>query len=113
MSPRIPARRGPLAGVNYVFRGSGRIPEQANGAVDDFRGMVVVPVGKEMIVFGTVTDQGSISRILWALETLGMRVHSVHRVRELPRQETGGHFPNARGIGNGDLAVPGARSGEW
>ncbi|MFC3453274.1 hypothetical protein [Amycolatopsis speibonae] len=88
MSLSIPVQGGPLAGVNYVFRGSGRIPEQANGAVDDFRGMLVVPVGTEMIVFGTVTDQGSISRILRTLEALGMRVDSVHRVRELPEYTT-------------------------
>jgi len=88
MSPLIPVQRGPLAGVNYVFRGSGRIPEQANGMVDDFREMLLVPVGDEMIVFGTLTDQGSISRILRALEALGMRVDSVHRVRELPQYAT-------------------------
>ncbi|EME53001.1 hypothetical protein H074_31812 [Amycolatopsis decaplanina DSM 44594] len=65
--------------------------------VDDFQGMLVVPVGKEMIVFGTVTDQGSISRILRTLEALGMRVESVHRVRELTPQETGdGGFPDTR-----------------
>ncbi|WP_233594849.1 hypothetical protein [Amycolatopsis sp. WAC 04169] len=82
----------PLAGMNYVFRGSGRIPEQANRAVDDFRGMFVVPIGGELIVFGTVTEQTSVSRILCALEALGMRVDSVHRVRELPSRV----FPIAR-----------------
>jgi len=56
--------------------------------VDDFREMLLVPVGDEMIVFGTLTDQGSISRILRALEALGMRVDSVHRVRELPQYAT-------------------------
>ncbi|OXM48595.1 hypothetical protein [Amycolatopsis alba] len=87
MSLPIPVQRGPLAGVNYVFRGSGRIPEQSNGSVDDFRGMLIVPVGNELIVFGTVTDQGSISRILRTLEALGMLVDSVHRVRELPHPD--------------------------
>ncbi|HEY3467456.1 MAG TPA: hypothetical protein VGL47_20155 [Amycolatopsis sp.] len=46
--------------------------------------MLVVPVPPETIVFGTVADPASIPRILCTLEALGMRVDSVHRVRELP-----------------------------
>jgi hypothetical protein len=52
--------------------------------------MLVVPVPPDTIVFGTVADQESIPRILRSLEALGMRVDSVHRVRELPRRMTPG-----------------------
>jgi hypothetical protein len=90
MSRPGPVHGGPAAGSNYVFRGSGRIPEQASAAVDDFRGMLVVPVPPDTIVFATVADQESIPRILRSLEALGMRVDSVHRVRELPRRVTPG-----------------------
>jgi hypothetical protein len=79
-------RSGPSAGSNYVFRGSGRIPERPSVAVDDFAGMLVVPVPPETIVFGTVADPASIPRILRTIEALGMRVDSVHQVRELPCQ---------------------------
>lgn len=78
-----PLRGGPKAAVDYVFRGSGPIPPRS-ATVEDFRGMLVVPVPPETIVFGTVADPASIPRILCTLEALGMRVDSVHRVRELP-----------------------------
>jgi hypothetical protein len=76
---------GIRAGVNYVFRGCGVIPDRAAEAVDDFRGVLVVPVPPETIVFGTVADPASLPRILGSLEALGMHVASVHRVTELPR----------------------------
>ena len=79
-----PARRGTPPGTNYVFRGSGRIPERVGEVVDDFRGVLVVPVPPETVVFGTVADSRSLPRILRRLEALGLRVNSVHRVRELP-----------------------------
>ncbi|WP_410566935.1 hypothetical protein [Amycolatopsis sp. cmx-4-61] len=75
---------GRAAGANYVFRGGGAIPERAAESVGDFRGVLVVPVPPETIVFGTVADPGSLPLILRRLEALGMHVHSVHRVRELP-----------------------------
>ncbi|MGW5721630.1 hypothetical protein ACWEVP_36030 [Amycolatopsis sp. NPDC003865] len=83
---------GPKAGSNYVFRGSGRIPEQAGRAVADFGGILVVPVPPDTIVFGTVADQRSIPRIVRRLEALGMRVDSVHRVNEL-RPRAGHRIP--------------------
>ncbi|MEU4519279.1 hypothetical protein AB0F52_11265 [Amycolatopsis sp. NPDC024027] len=73
-------------GSNYVFRGCGAIPEWGAEGADDFRGVLVVPVPPETIVFGTVADPGCLPEILRRLEVLGMRVESVHRVRELPRQ---------------------------
>lgn len=75
---------GLRAGVNYVFRGCGAIPERVAEGVEDFRGVLVIPVPPETIVFGTIADAGSLPRILGRLEALGMRVASVHRVRELP-----------------------------
>ncbi|MEV4147757.1 hypothetical protein AB0J40_29100 [Amycolatopsis sp. NPDC049691] len=75
---------GPDAGANYVFRGGGAIPGRAAEEVDDFRGVLVVPVPPDTIVFGTVADPESLPRILRRLEALGMHVQSVHRVRELP-----------------------------
>ncbi|MET9000266.1 hypothetical protein [Amycolatopsis sp. NPDC004169] len=75
---------GLAAGANYVFRGAGAIPERAAEGVEDFRGVLVVPVPPETIVFGTVADPGSLPVILRRLEALGMHVQSVHRVRELP-----------------------------
>ncbi len=74
---------GLRAGVNYVFRGWGAIPDRATEDVDDFRNVLVVPVPPETVVFGTVADPASLPRILGTLETLGLRVASVHRVREL------------------------------
>jgi hypothetical protein len=73
------------AGANYVFRGCGAIPGRAAESEGDFRGVLVVPVPPETIVFGTVTDPGCLPEILRRLEVLGMHVESVHRVRELPR----------------------------
>jgi len=73
-------------GSNYVFRGCGAIPEWAAEGAEDFRGVLVVPVPPETIVFGTVADPGCLPAILRRLEVLGMHVESVHRVRELPRQ---------------------------
>ncbi|GAB3165022.1 hypothetical protein [Amycolatopsis sp. NPDC004378] len=87
-----PALLGRRTGVNYVFRGHGAIPDRAGEGVEDFRGVLVVPVPPETIVFGTVADPGSLPRILCRLEVLGMRVESVHRVRELPSEEYRG-FP--------------------
>ncbi|MEV6823767.1 hypothetical protein [Amycolatopsis sp. NPDC051102] len=75
---------GLATGANYVFRGGGAIPERAAEGVGDFRGVLVVPVPPDTIVFGTVADPGSLPVILRRLEALGMHVHSVHRVRELP-----------------------------
>ncbi|MGW4061519.1 hypothetical protein ACWEGE_24780 [Amycolatopsis sp. NPDC004747] len=75
---------GLAAAANYVFRGGGAIPERAAEGVEDFRGVLVVPVPPETIVFGTVADPGSLPLILRRLEALGMHVQSVHRVRELP-----------------------------
>ncbi len=77
---------GPATGSNYVFRGCGAIPEWDVESAGDFRGVLVVPVPPETIVFGTVADPGCLPGILRRLEVLGMRVESVHRVRELPRQ---------------------------
>ncbi|OXM64263.1 hypothetical protein [Amycolatopsis vastitatis] len=74
-----------VTGANYVFRGCGAIPEWAAEGAEDFRGVLVVPVPPETIVFGTVPDPGCLPGILRRLEGLGMRVESVHRVRELPR----------------------------
>ncbi|VVJ22118.1 Uncharacterised protein [Amycolatopsis camponoti] len=85
-----PALLGFRAGVNYVFRGCGAIPEWVVEGVDGFRGVLVVPVPPETIVFGTLGDPGSLPRILGRLEALGMRVASVHRVRELPGSPPGG-----------------------
>ncbi|MEQ0563449.1 hypothetical protein ABJI51_30600 [Amycolatopsis sp. NEAU-NG30] len=73
-----------MTGANYVFRGSGSVPERAGELLGDCRGMLVVPVPPDTIVFGTVTDQHTIPRIVRTLEALGMRVDSVHCVRELP-----------------------------
>ena len=75
----------PGTGSNYVFRGCGAIPEWVAVGAEDFRGVLVVPVPPETIVFGTVADPGCLPEILRRLEVLGMRVDSVHRVRELPR----------------------------
>ncbi|MGW3967083.1 hypothetical protein ACWED2_45210 [Amycolatopsis sp. NPDC005003] len=72
------------AGANYVFQGDGAIPERAAERVEDFGGVLVVPVPPDTIVFGTVADPGCLPLILRRLEALGMHVHSVHRVRELP-----------------------------
>jgi len=69
------------AGTNYVFRGCGSIDP---GPVDGFGGMLVVPVPPETIVFGTVADPDKLAGIMCGLESRGMRVDSVHRVRELP-----------------------------
>jgi hypothetical protein len=77
------------AGANYVFRGCGAIPDRAAEGVADFRGVLVVPVPPETIVFGTVADSRDLPEILCRLETLGMHVESVHRVRELPRSVDG------------------------
>ncbi|MEU7790288.1 MULTISPECIES: hypothetical protein [unclassified Amycolatopsis] len=76
-----------MNGPDYVFRCGGRIPEQVTETVAEFRDVLVVPVPPDTIVFGTVADPGCLPRILRKLEALGMRVDSVHRVRELPRQE--------------------------
>lgn len=76
--------RGRAAEVNYVFRGGGAIPERAAEGVEDFRGVLVVPVPPDTIVFGTVADPGRLPLILRRLEALGWHVQSVHRVRELP-----------------------------
>ncbi|MEU0530206.1 hypothetical protein [Amycolatopsis tolypomycina] len=76
--------RAGVAAANYVFRGGGAIPERAAEGVEDFRGVLVVPVPPDTIVFGTVAHPGSLPRILRRLEALGMHVQSVHRVRELP-----------------------------
>ncbi len=73
------------AGTNYVFRGCGAISGRVDESAEDFRGVLVVPVPPETIVFGTVTDPGCLPGILRRLEVLGMHVESVHRVRELPR----------------------------
>lgn len=81
-----PALLGLRPGVNYVFRGCGAIPERGAEDVGDIRGVLVVPVPPETIVFGTVADPGSLPGILRGLEALGMHVQSVHRVRELPRR---------------------------
>ncbi|WP_370963380.1 hypothetical protein [Amycolatopsis sp. cg9] len=91
-----PAPGGPQAGANYVFRGNGRIPERAGEVVGDCRGMLVVPVPPDTIVFGTVADQCSIPGIVRKLEALGMRVDSVHRVRELPDGIPGMRRPHSR-----------------
>lgn len=72
-------------GANYVFRGCGAIPDRAAEGVGDFRGVLVVPVPPETIVFGTVADSRNLPEILHELEALGMHVESVHQVRELPR----------------------------
>ncbi|MET8854011.1 hypothetical protein [Amycolatopsis sp. NPDC004625] len=72
------------AGTDYVFRGSGAIPDRAVAGVDDFRGVLVVPVPPETIVFGTVADPRRLPEILRRLEALGLHVVSVHRVRQLP-----------------------------
>ncbi|WP_209441412.1 hypothetical protein [Amycolatopsis vancoresmycina] len=72
------------AGTQYVFRGSGAIPDRAATGATDFRDVVVVPVPPETIVFGTVADPRRLPEILRRLEALGMHVVSVHRVRELP-----------------------------
>lgn len=69
------------AGTNYVFRGCGNIDP---GPVDGFGGMLVVPVPPETIVFGTVADPDKLAGIMSGLESRGLRVDSVHRVRELP-----------------------------
>jgi hypothetical protein len=76
--------RADVFGTNYVFRGCGAIPDRAAEAVADFRGVLVVPVPPETIVFGTVSDPLHLPEILRELEVLGMHVESVHRVRELP-----------------------------
>ncbi|WP_439381136.1 hypothetical protein [Amycolatopsis lexingtonensis] len=92
------SRAGLLAtGSNYVFRGCGAIPEWVTEASDDFREVLVVPVPPETIVFGTVADPGCLPEILRRLEVLGMRVESVHRVRELRPPVRGGglHGPDA------------------
>jgi hypothetical protein len=85
------------AGSNYVFRGCGAIPEWAAEGAEDFRGVLVVPVPPETIVFGTVADPGRLPEILCRLEVLGMHVASVHRVRELARhpREAIRHDPDA------------------
>jgi len=71
----------PGAGTNYVFRGCGSVDGRP---VDGFGGMLVVPVPPETIVFGTVADPGELAGIMRGLESRGMRVDSMHRVRELP-----------------------------
>lgn len=68
-------------GTNYVFRGCGSIDP---GPVDGFGGMLVVPVPPETIVFGTVDEPDKLAAIMCGLESRGMRVDSVRRVRELP-----------------------------
>ncbi|WP_370936599.1 hypothetical protein [Amycolatopsis sp. cg13] len=73
--------------ANYVFRGCGAIPEGAAESAAYFRDVLVVPVPPETIVFGAVADPADLPRILRRLESLGMHVESVHRVRELPRTE--------------------------
>ncbi|WP_372661258.1 hypothetical protein [Amycolatopsis kentuckyensis] len=70
-----------LAGVNYVFRGCGAITERFIVGVEDLRGVLVVPVPPETIVFGTVADSRDLPRILGRLEALGWHVASVHQVR--------------------------------
>ncbi|MDS0140352.1 MULTISPECIES: hypothetical protein [unclassified Amycolatopsis] len=75
---------GPAVAANYVFRVGGAIPERAAEGVEDFHGVLVVPAPPDTIVFGTVADPESLPAVLRRLEALGMHVHSVHRVRELP-----------------------------
>ncbi|HKN54708.1 MAG TPA: hypothetical protein VJX66_19565 [Amycolatopsis sp.] len=82
------------AGRNYVFRGRGPISERAAGHVAGFRGMLVIPVPPETLVFGTVADPAWLPAILDSLECLGLQVGSVHRVRELPPRS--GCFTRAR-----------------
>ncbi|WP_406633480.1 hypothetical protein [Amycolatopsis sp. WGS_07] len=78
---------GPRGRANYVFRGCGAIPGGVAESAADFRDVLVVPVPPETIVFAAVAGPGDLARILGRLESLGMHVESVHRVRELPRTE--------------------------
>ncbi|MBB1151613.1 hypothetical protein [Amycolatopsis dendrobii] len=82
-----PAAPAPGTRANYVFRGVGAIPGPAVESAADFPEVFAVPVPPETIVFAAVAGPGDLPRILRRLESLGMHVESVHRVRELPRTE--------------------------
>lgn len=70
----------------YEFRVYGRLSDRARHAVDDFSELQVVPAPPETIIYGAVSDEAHLHGILRLLDNLGLRLVSLHRIPDLPRQ---------------------------
>jgi hypothetical protein len=66
-----------MSSRRYEFRVSGWLSDQTRGA---FAGMVVEDAPPETVIYGDVIDEAQLHGVLVLIQSLGLRVVSLHEI---------------------------------
>lgn len=78
-----------MTGMRYEVRVAGRMSERACCAFVD---MTVVPVRPETIIYGEVSDDDRLHRLLGLCQDLGLQVVAVREVSTIPAAAVRGGY---------------------